>query len=133
VNRRLLLALPFAAVALVPAAPAAQEHGQTTAPPPVVDIHVKISDAGISFTPKKAVRGAFARFVLLNTGRKAHAVLLGSTKRGAGVQTGFHKTVKPNEQTVLLLFLDYRGRVPYKATLPTDKGKPRMQGTFLIT
>ncbi|HET6684269.1 MAG TPA: hypothetical protein VFG75_11280 [Gaiella sp.] len=132
-NRRLLLALPVAVVALVPAARAAQEHSQTTAPPPVVDIRVKISDGGISFSPKKAVRGAFARFILLNTGKKAHAVMLGATKRGAGIQTGFHKTVKPNQQTVLLLFLDYRGKVPYKATLPTDKGKPRMQGTFRIT
>jgi hypothetical protein len=132
-NRRLLLALPLAAVLLVPAARAAQQHSATTAPPPVVDIRVKISDAGISFSPKRAVRGAFARFVLLNTGRKAHALMLGATKRGAGVQTGFHKTVKPNEQTVLLLFLDYRGKVPYRATLPADKGKPRMKGTFLIT
>lgn len=132
-NRRFLLAFPLVAVALVPAARAAQQHSQTTAPPPVVDIHVKISDAGISFSPKRAVRGAFARFVLLNTGKKAHALLLGATKRGAGVQTGFHKTVKPNEQAVLLLFLDYRGKVPYRATLPTDRGKPRMQGTFLIT
>jgi hypothetical protein len=133
VNRRYLLALPLAAAALVPAARAAQEHSQTTAPPPVVDIRVKISDGRISFTPAKAVRGAFARFILLNTGKKSHAVLLGATKQGAGIQTGFHKTVKPNEQTVLLLFLDYRGKVPYKATLPTDKGKPRMQGTFRIT
>lgn len=132
-NRRLLLALPLAAVLLVPAARAAQQHSATTAPPPVVDIRVKISDAGISFSPKRAVRGAFARFVLLNTGRKAHALMLGATKRGAGVQTGFHKTVKPNEQTVLLLFLDYRGKVPYRATLPADKDKPRMKGTFLIT
>ena len=127
------MALPLAAVALVPAARAAQQDAQTTAPPPVVDIRVKISDAGITFSPKKAVRGAFARFVLLNTGKKSHAVLLGATTRGAGVQTGFHKTVKPNEQTVLLLFLDYRGKVPYRATLPADKGKPRMAGTFLIT
>lgn len=132
-NRRYLLALPLAAIALVPAARAAQQHSATTAPPPVVDIKVKISDAGISFSPARAVRGAFARFILLNTGKRSHAVLLGSTKRGAGVQTGFHKTVKPNQQTVLLLFLDYRGKVPYRATLPTDKGKAKMKGTFLIT
>ena len=127
------MALPLAAVALVPVARAAQEHTQTTAPPPIVDIRVKISDAGISFSPKRAVRGAFGRFILQNTGKKPHAVLLGATKRGAGVQTGFHKTVKPNEQAVLLLFLDYRGKVPYRATLPSDKQKPKMRGTFLIT
>jgi len=133
VNRWLLLAAATLTAALVPAAQAARESSKTTAPPPVVDIKVKISDRGIVFSPKKAVRGAYARFILLNVGKKSHAIAFGATKKGAGVQTGFHKLVKPSEQAILLLFLDYRGKVPYIGALPADRKKPRMKGTFRIT
>ena len=34
--------------------------------------------------------------------------------------------MKPSQQTILLLFLDYHGPVPYRATLPADRGKPRL-------
>ena len=58
-------------------------------------------------------------------------MLLGATKRGAGVQTG-PQDGEPKEQTVLLLFLDYRGKVPYKAaSLRTREAADA--GIFLIT
>jgi hypothetical protein len=133
VNTRSVVLAAALVACLVPAAHAARASSRTTAPPPVVDIKVKISDAGIVFSPKKAVRGAYGRFILLNVGKKSHSISLGAAKRGAGVQTGFHKFLKPSEQKVLLLFLDYRGPVYYRATLPSDRGKPRMKGVFRIT
>jgi hypothetical protein len=106
---------------------------QTTAPPPVVNVKVTITDSRIGVAPKSAVRGAYARFILVNLGSQAHGFALGSTKRGSGVQTGFSKLLKPREHKVLLLFLDYRGKVAYRGTLPADRTKPGMRGTFTIS
>jgi hypothetical protein len=136
VKRRLLALAAASAAALVPAAQAAQQRAarpQTTAPPPVVDIRVTISDTGIVLSPRRAVRGAYARFILVNTGKKPHTFKLGGTKRGAGLQTGFSKALKPGVQTILLLFLDYRGPVPYLGSLPADRSKPGMKGVFTIS
>jgi opacity protein-like surface antigen len=131
-NRRLVALAATSLAVLVPVAQAAA-HPQTTAPPPVVDIRVTITDSGIHFAPKHAVRGAFARFILVNTGARAHVLALGTAKKGSGVQTGFKKQLKPKEQKILLLFLDYRGKVPYSAPLPTDRTKRAMKGVFTIS
>lgn len=129
---RLAVLATVSAAALVPAAQTAARP-QTTAPPPVVEIRVTISDSGIRFAPAHAVRGAYARFILVNVGARPHTLALGARKKAAGVQTGFTKLLKPKEQKVLLLFLDFRGRVPYLAPLPHDRGKPGMKGVFTIT
>jgi hypothetical protein len=122
-------------MALVPAAQAAQQHSarpQTTAPPPLIDIKVTISDTGIVLSRKRAFRGDYARFTLHNVGKQAHAFSFGKGKRGTGVQTGFSKLVKPSQVATLLLFLDYRGKVSYGGTLPADRAKPGMNGIFTI-
>jgi hypothetical protein len=118
-------------VALVPAAQSA-DGPATTAPPPVSNIKVTISDTGISISPKLAQRGTMGRFILVNKGKKPHTFVLGHERRGTGVQTGFKKALKPSEQSVLILFLDFRGLIPYHAPLPADRNKPRMKGTFRI-
>ena len=105
---------------------------QTTAPPPVVDIRVKVTDEAIVMSPKSAYRGVYARFTLVNSGRQAHTILFGKAQKHSGVQTGFNATLKPEQQKILLLFLDYRGGVPYYGTLPADRKKPGMKGTFTI-
>jgi hypothetical protein len=105
---------------------------QTTAPPPVVDIRVTITDRAVKMTPNSAYRGDYARFTLINTGKKAHTLAFGHGKRGTGVQTGFTAALKPSQQKILLLFLDYRGKVPYAGTLPADRTKARMKGSFTI-
>ena len=130
--RRFALLATFAAVAAVPSAQAAAAP-QTTAPPPVIDIKVTISDTAIVMSRTHAFRGDYARFILHNTGAKPHAFSFGQGKRGTGVQTGFSRLIKPNQVTILLLFLDYRGKVPFRGTLPADRVKARMRGTFSIS
>ena len=66
-------------------------------------------------SPKFAQRGSMGRFILVNTGKKPHTFVMGHERRGTGVQTGFKKSLKPSEQSVLILFLDFRGAIPYHA------------------
>jgi hypothetical protein len=106
---------------------------QTTAPPPVVDVKVTITDSTIKMTPKRAFRGDYARFILVNVGKKPHTFTFGAKTKGAGVQTGFTKPLRPNEKKILLLFLDYRGRVTYFGSLTADRAKAGMRGIFTIS
>lgn len=131
VKSRLFALATVSAVALVPAAQSADQPW-TTAPPQVANIKITISDTGIRISPKIAQRGSMGRFILVNVGKKPHTFVLGNERRGTGVQTGFTKSLKPNQQSVLLLFLDFRGLLPYRATLPADRSKPAMQGSFRI-
>ena len=118
-------------VALVPAANSSARP-RTTAPPEVVTIKITISDTRISMRPKVAPRGDIGRFILLNVGKKPHTFALGHERRGTGSQTGFTRSLKPSEQIILILFLDYRGELPYLGTLPDDRNKLGMKGTFKI-
>jgi opacity protein-like surface antigen len=131
VKSRLFALAAVSAVALVPAAQSADQP-QTTAPPPVSNIKVIITDSGITVSPKLAQRGSMGRFILINTGKKPHTFVLGHERRGTGVQTGFKKALKPSQQSVLILFLDFRGAIPYHSPLPADQSKPRMKGIFRI-
>ena len=119
------------AVALAPAAESAVAP-QTTAPPPVVTVKVTMTDASFRMSPKIAQRGTIARFILVNTGKKAHTFTLGHERRGTATQTGFTKTLKPHQQHVSILYLDYRGAIPYAGTMPADRLKTAMKGTFRI-
>jgi hypothetical protein len=131
VRSRLLALAALSAVVVVPTAGNAAQP-RTTAPPQVANIKITISDAGIRISPKIAQRGSMGRFILVNVGKKPHTILLGSERRGTGVQTGFIKSLRPSQQSVLLLFLDFRGLLPYRATLPADRAIPAMRGTFRI-
>lgn len=124
--------LALAALSTVAFVPAALGRPLTTAPDVFVDITVKLTDSRISVNPHGANRGDEARFIIRNTGTKPHAFTLGSTQRGLGVQTGFSRTLKPREQKILLLFLNYRGELKYYSKLKHDLGKPGMTGIFRI-
>jgi hypothetical protein len=102
---------------------------QTTAPPPAVVVKVTITDSGISMSPKHAARGAVARFVVVNRGSRPHTFAIEPT----APQGGFRRLLAPREQKILLLFLDYRGRIAYSAPQPADRAKPGMRGFFTIT
>ena len=130
-NSRLFALAAVSAVALVPAAHSAYAPA-TTAPPQVANIKITVTDTGINVSPKRAQRGSMGRFILVNVGKKPHTIVLGHERRGTGVQTGFKKALQPSQQSVLILFLDFRGEVPYRSILPADQGKPRMKGIFRI-
>ena len=83
-------------------------------------------------SPKIAQRGSMGRFILVNVGKKPHTIVLGTSGAAPACRLGFAKSLKPSQQAVLLLFLDFRGLIPYRATLPADRSKPAMQGTFRI-
>jgi len=131
VKRCICALAAISAVALVPAAQISAQP-RTTAPPPVVSIKITITDTAIRMSPKRAQRGAMGRFILFNLGKKPHAFTLGHERRGTGTQTGFSRVVEPGRQSILILFLDYRGTLPYLGSLPADRAKARMKGTFTI-
>jgi hypothetical protein len=117
---------------LLPAA-AAHAGPATTAPQLTLTIHVTITDSRISLSTYHAPRGVEARFVIRNTGTRAHNFTLKATKAAGGVQKGISRTVQPRRQTVVRLFLDFRSRLPYIDVLPADRAKPGMKGFFVIT
>lgn len=131
---RIFAIAAVAAVALVPAA-----HGtgnarpDTTIPDVFVTIHVTMTDSKISLDRRSAGRGDEVRFIVRNAGTKIHNFTFGGTQvRGTGRQTGFSTTLKPKQQKLDLLFLDYRGQVPYHSAIKADLKKPGMRGVFTI-
>ena len=129
--RRLIGIGAASALALIPAAQSAIQP-RTTAPPQVITIKIMITDTAIRMSPRSAPRGDMGRFILVNAGKKRHTFALGHERRQTGTQTGFTKTLAPGQQSILLLYLDYRGTMPYLGTLPADRVKPAMKGTFKI-
>lgn len=127
--RRLVLGLAVAGAVLVPAAHA---RSRTTAPTLFVNVHVTITDTRIVLSRHDAPRGTYARFIIRNTGTRPHAFTLGNARRGTGLQSGFTRTLQPSTRKILILFLDYRSRIPYFGSLPADRSKPGMRGTFTI-
>jgi hypothetical protein len=123
------------AVALVPAAHGtvrASSGPQTTVPDVFVTVHVTLTDSRIRLDRHRASRGDEMRFILRNTGTRLHNFTLGGTKRGGGRQTGFTRTLKPREEKFILLFLDYRGLIPYRSAMKIDLNKPGMKGIFRV-
>jgi len=105
----------------------------TTIPEAFVPVRVTVTDSKISLTRRSATRGDEVRFTIRNAGTKTHSFTLGTgAKAGTGKQTGFSTVLKPKEEKVFLLFLDYRGALPYRSTIKADLKKPGMRGTFKI-
>ena len=129
---RLAVILTATAVGLVLAAQSSAQP-QTTNAPQAVTVKITISDRAITVSPKAAQRGSIGRFVLVNVGKKPHTFVLGHERRGTGQQTGFSKSLAANQQAILILFLDFRGKLLYSGTLPADRSKTGMKGAFRIT
>lgn len=120
----------LAALAVVPVVRATAP--QTTAPNVYVDVHVTLTDSRIILSRHSAPRGTDARFIVRNVGKRPHSFTLGSVARGLGTQTGFDKVFRPNERQTVMLFLDYRGKLPYYSKLKADRKKPGMKGVFVV-
>jgi len=106
---------------------------RTTAPDSYVNIDVTMTDTKFTLSRHTGPAGSDARFILHNIGKKAHSFQLGTAKSGIGFQSGFNALVKPGQQKILILYLDYRGaKVPYFGNLPADRNKPGMKGMFTV-
>jgi len=105
---------------------------RTTAPDNYVDVHVTMTNTKFTLSRHEGPRGSDARFILKNVSNKPHNFELGQQRAGLGIQSGFSATVPPHKQKILILFLDYRGKVAYYGGLKTDRSKPGMKGVFKI-
>jgi hypothetical protein len=109
-------------------APLSAAELRTTAPGVLVNVHVTISDTKVTLTPKIAPRGSDARFVVRNIGKKAHTFTIGSNIVRPGFPTGFTRAFPPKSHKVFILFLTYRGTLPYRV----DSGRSGMKGVFIV-
>ncbi|MDX6485985.1 MAG: hypothetical protein QOF43_1138 [Gaiellaceae bacterium] len=124
-RRRLLVAatvLPLVLVASASALP------RTTNAPAILTVKVTITDTSITVRPSQAARGTNASFILTNRGTKTKKWILGDATRGVGKKIGFASTLNPNQQKTIVMFLDYRGLLPYSAA----GGGKTLKGRFII-
>ena len=113
-------------------APAVHAQPRTTIPDVLTNVKVTITDTRITLSRHRVPRGTNARFIISNIGTMTHNFTLGTAKPGQGLPTGFSRTLRPGTQQVILLFLNYRGVLPYFAGLPADRSKPGMKGEFRV-
>ena len=103
---------------------------RTTNAPAIFTVKVTISDKKIAMSPNHAVRGSTVTFILTNRGKKTRTFVIGDVKRGAGHGQGFAQTLKPNQQFTKVMFLDYRGVMPF---FLRSSGTVAARGAFKIT
>jgi hypothetical protein len=128
--RSLIVLAMLSALLLVAAA---QARPLTTAPSLTLDVHVTLTNTRIVLDRHSAPRGVQARFVIKNTGTKAHNFTLNGKTSPTGVRQDFSRTLKPQQREIVRLFLDRRGRVPYFDGLPAERREPGMTGFFVIS
>ncbi len=125
---RRLVAIAFL-TSLVIAAPGFARP-QTTNSPAIFTAKVTLTDTSVLVHPNHAARGSYVTFIITNRGRKKHTFVFGDVKRGPGQTTGFARTLTPNKQLTVVLYLDYRGVLHY--VLRTPSGTNIAKGTFRI-
>jgi len=86
-------------------------RSRTTNEPAIFTVRVMLTDKSIALTPDHGARGSTVTFVLTNRGRKTHTFVLGKAK--AGYSQGFVRTLKPNQQFTIVMYLDLRGVLKY--------------------
>ena len=102
---------------------------ETTNPGTYETVKVTLSEKATTLRPNYSARGVTAVFIITNRGTKTHTWIMGDTERGPGKTIGFSRTLKPGQQKTVVLFLDYRGRLPYFTPVAALK---TLKGTFLI-
>lgn len=128
-RRRRLVAVVFLA-SLVIAAPGFARH-QTTNSPAILTIKVTITDSSVTVKPSSAERGTNAIFILTNRGKSTQKWILGNATRGVGKKIGFASVLAPDQQKSVVMFLDYRGPLPYSAS-QLGGAKKVLKGSFRI-
>jgi hypothetical protein len=102
----------------------------TTNSPAIFTAKVTLTDRSVAMRPNHAARGSYVTFIITNRGRKKHTFVLGDVKRGPGQTTGFARTLAPNKQLTVVLYLDYRGVLRYVLRAPS--GTSIAKGVFRI-
>jgi hypothetical protein len=105
-------------------------HSDTTNSPAIFTAKVTLTDTSVAMRPNHAARGSYVTFIITNRGRKKHTFVLGDVKRGPGHTTGFARTLTPNKQLTVVLYLDYRGVLRY--VLRSSSGTSIAKGAFRI-
>jgi hypothetical protein len=105
-------------------------HSGTTNSPAIFTAKVTLTDSSVAMHPNHAARGSYVTFIITNRGRKKHKFIFGDVKRGPGHTTGFARTLAPNQQLTVVLYLDYRGVLRY--SLRTPSGTSIAKGSFRI-
>ena len=116
--------------ALVVAAPGFAGR-KTTNAPAFLTVKVTITDTSVTVRPNTALRGTNATFILTNRGTKTQKWVLGDATRGVGKTSGFSSVLAPDQQKNIVMYLDYRGQLPYSASQLGGK-KTVLKGTFKI-
>jgi hypothetical protein len=111
-TRRLVPVVLLAALAVSASAAARPE---TTNAPAFLTIKVTITDTSVTVKPSTALRGTNAIFILTNRGKSTQKWVLGTATRGVGKTSGFASVLRPDQQKNVVMYLDYRGSLPYSA------------------
>ena len=85
----------------------------TTNAPAFLTIRVTITDTSVTVRPNAALRGTNAIFILTNRGKTTQKWILGNATRGVGKTSGFASVLAPDQQKNVVMYLDYRGELPY--------------------
>jgi hypothetical protein len=107
--------VPVALLASRAVAASANARPDTTNAPAFLTIKVTITDTSVTVRPNTAVRGTNATFILTNRGKTTQRWILGNAARGVGKTSGFASVLAPDQQKNVVMYLDYRGSLPYSA------------------
>jgi hypothetical protein len=127
---RLVLGVGAAALcaSLAIAAPALGRSDTTNAPA-IFTVKVTLTDHRIAMVPNHAARGSTVTFLLTNRGKTKRTFLLGDIKVGS---QGFVRTLAPNQQSRVVVYLNFRGIL--KSALRVPKTKTSVaRGAFRVT
>src|SRR5260221_9630234 len=112
-TRRLI---PVVLLASLAVSASASARPDTTNAPAFLTIKVTITDTSVTVKPSTALRGTNAIFILTNRGKSTQKWVLGTPTRGAGKTSGFASVLAPDQQKNVVMYLDYRGQLPYSTT-----------------
>src|SRR5262249_5266142 len=134
---RLLSLVALLAAVVVPLAQGATRLAAaplTTEPDDYIDVHVTLTDRKITLSDRTADRGSGITLHVKNSGTKPHNFTfvgpgaVGLSNNGLGTPT-----LKPGQTSVLQVYLDYRGAIPYRSTVKGDVTRITMRGVFFVT
>ena len=92
-------------------------RSRTTNAPAIFTVKVTLTDRNASMFPNHAARGSTVTFILTNRGKKRHTFVFGNATRRVGTQ-GFARTLAPNGQSTVVMYLDFRGVLKYELGVP---------------